>query len=135
MIRQQERTGDESQQELVLNISTFYLTDNQKMLLSKGLSFFPTYDTDWFKVEINLYSFFCKLRLKAFFSTHPSSDINAGTTENTGFNSKMLGLCPKSRFFPPQDNHIVDSYIKLVHAEIAELRRLEQRGRFSKYFV
>lgn len=115
----------------MVNISAVQLTDIlQNKLLSKGLSFCPVYDTNWFKLVIDLYNFFRQLRLKSFFPLHP--DLSATTNvDGTVLTGRTLGLCGKSTFSPPQDNSVIEAYIQLVHMEITDLRRSEYQGHIS----
>lgn len=134
----EQEESDSTCVELVVNISSFPLTVVQRTLLSRGLSFCPVANTDWFKLEVDVQRFFRSLRLKSFFSSDRTvfssgNDLTATDNENKGsvYEGKSLGLCVKSRFSPPHDNPIVETYVQLVQKELSELRRSEFRGRIS----
>lgn len=82
----------------VINLSPIDLTPAQTQVLSKGLSFAPTYRTNHFQTKIELFRFYRNLHLKAWYAQQPQI---AQTTQTL-----QSGFKPKSTFCPLSNNSL-----------------------------
>ncbi|CAJ0948237.1 unnamed protein product [Ranitomeya imitator] len=110
--------------ELVVNISSVVLSDVEVKVLSKGLSFCPSNNPDWFGMEGDLQGYFWRLRLSSYFSDKADSLNADGGNVTKGFTLREVGLYNKSNFQPPNRNHFVESYIELVQRDIEKMKNI-----------
>lgn len=113
----------------MLNISSQPLTCTQTQVLSKGLTFCPTVKTDWFQLELDLYEFLRKLKLKICFSGKDIDNVTSDTVTPV-FCLKNLHLKTKSEFSPTVNSAALDMFHKVVKNYIESLRRVRKDSLF-----
>lgn len=101
----------------MINLSTLELTSNQIQVLSKGLSFAPTYHPSHFDTKIDLFKFYRNLHLKVWYSQRPSNTQDQ-SLEPQPSTSKFK---PKSNFFPLSTNPSLLAFTKKVDYDIQRL--------------
>lgn len=92
----------------MINLSDKVLTTQQLSVLSKGLSFVPTYEADTFEVKTELYRFFRKIKLRYMFRDSTTQESSAPVFKNK---SKFNPLCP---------NPSIQTFCRMVEGEILE---------------
>lgn len=101
----------------VVNLSQVELTPAQVQVLSKGLSFSPTYKSDLFETKIDLFRFYRSLHLKTWYSLGQKHNV----TSTQATNGSTPAFKPESTFTPLSTNPTLLTYIKKVAYEIQEL--------------
>lgn len=100
------------QEQTVINLSKTSLTPDNVSVLSKGLSFSPTYHTNVFNTKVDLFRFYRSLHLKVWY--HQYNQRNDCTVQRSSFR-------PKSYFMPPVSNVTLTAFIKKVDYDIERL--------------
>lgn len=106
------------------------LTDKQISVLQRGLSFSPTNTCDTFNLDIDLQRFFRNLRLKRHFAKLPNLQDQTLCNQGLGHSQlslKQTGLRKKSTFVPPNNDNVIEAYIKLVNNDIEVLKNKIKR--------
>lgn len=112
----------------VVNISSFELSSAHLHLLSKGLTFCPNIKPDWFQLELDLFQFFRKIKLRVWFDTkEPATNPNQETNivKNPMLCLKDFDLNIPSNFVPNLNVHPVETFIGLVRNDISMLQTHE----------
>lgn len=87
-------------------------------ILEKGLSFVPTYKGNRFETTVECFRFFRSLRLKQFFN---SNEGEREVIENTDTMTVPKTLKLRSTFSPQITHSTLETYIRLVQADIKKL--------------
>lgn len=99
--------------ETVINISSKELSDNQKSLLKKGLSFIPQSNLNVFGLKVDLFKCFRQIKLRHFFS-------KVETRPN------LAPFRPKSTFCPTSLNASINTFCRIVENDIMQLTEKRQ---------
>lgn len=95
-------------QETVINISSKELTNDQKSLLQKGLSFVPKSNLNVFGLKVDLFKCFRQIKLRHFFS---KMDTRPNITP----------FRPKSSFCPMSLNPSINTFCRIVENDIMQI--------------
>lgn len=103
----------------VINLSPIELTPCQIQVLSRGLSFAPTYHANHFDTKIDLFRFYRNLHLKAWYAQRPNiQDTQDHSVETLSSTTKFK---PKSTFFPLSTNPSLLAFTKKVDYDVQRL--------------
>lgn len=124
----------------VINLSEVPLSKDQLTVLSKGLSFAPTHNSNLFHTRVDLFRFYRNLHLKAFYykaghtrlPTTMNGDIahditHDNTPDNPGTSSTDILFKPKSYFTPVVSNPSLIAFCKKVDYEVQDLFETQSR--------
>lgn len=116
----QPEESDNEHEELVANISTVDLTedltDSQKMLLSKGLSFCPIYNMDWFKLEMkNEITKLCRTETRGRIHDNLSKQERATLSELVGNGSITIKPANKGKALVVMNTK---QYVQEIHNQL-----------------
>ena len=100
----------------VINISDLPLSDDCISVLSRGLSFSPTYSGKDFDTKVDLFRFYRSLHLKVWY--HQNTYNTVARSASTNYNSPFR---PKSTFLPPNTNSTLTTFTKKVSYEVEKL--------------
>lgn len=103
----------------IVNLSNKELNKEEESVLELGLKFVPSKRTDFTRLKIEAIEFFCKIRLKAFFSTKESKN-----------SSEPSGLANKSKFKPPTHT-IQKEIIAFEQVVLSSIQQLDRKKIFS----
>lgn len=104
----------------VINISGTPLSESCTSLLSKGLSFAPTYSANHFHTQVDLFKFYRNLHLKAWYNNRNitrTAEPSSSTTEENSYSQ----FRPKSTFYPVSNNPCLIAFTKKVSSEVDSL--------------
>jgi hypothetical protein len=88
------------------------------MVLTKGLSFAPTYSTNEFNTKINLFSFYRNLHLKVWYKQNISPTTDASVSGQAVSVPSKTPFKPKSTFCPIIQNAILNTLAKKVNFDV-----------------
>ncbi len=97
------------QEDTVINLSNKQQTDAHISVLSKGFSFVPATVDRQFDARVDLFKFFCRIKLKQIYT-------NKSTVQDTPFveGESKTPFKPKSTFCPVANNSSINTYCRLV---------------------
>ncbi|XP_069464765.1 uncharacterized protein [Ambystoma mexicanum] len=99
----------------IFNLANAQLTATQISVLTKGLSFVPSDNTDWYNTEMEIRRFLRTVRLRTFFKEHVTNEDPNDT-----------GLHPKSSF-SPSENQVPSDLLTFERCVLRDLRSLSKR--------
>ena len=117
---------------IVVNLSTMSLSEIEKDVLSKGLTFCPTEgEPNFGQLWSDLKLFFRRLRIKQFFSLEnsqhdpmsPMNDTFIATQDNRSELEKHIDMKfkNKSNWEPPQGDHALETFIQSVTNDFGKM--------------
>lgn len=111
----------------VINISSKKLSQDQLLVLSKGLSFVPVKKNDPFVTKVEMFKFFRSIRLRAFYVKGTAMQYNqqmpVTSDQHTAVIEKTI-FKPKSTFLPPINNSSVETFCRLVEQDVFSCLRI-----------
>ena len=107
----------------VINLSNVQMTDDEILLLSRGLTFCPTPRyIDWAQVKADITDFSRRLRLKEYFYN-----------EDRTFNLKPNPFHLKSTWCPPSDREpLLNIYIDSIESDIMNAKPTRIRDNLTR---
>ncbi|CAJ0967303.1 unnamed protein product [Ranitomeya imitator] len=119
-VTRRETDGNKEQRtDLIVNISSKILTENQVSVLNKGLSFGLSTHVDWFQPNMDLQQFFRSIKLKEWFWNKP----NIEKPLSCSLSLQQLNLKKTSHFIPPDNSPVIEAFILAVNHDIEKLKK------------
>lgn len=126
----------ESEEECtVINISKCALTKDSVSVLSKGLTFAPTCDSDVFKTKVDLFRFYRNLHLKVWYHQNNVHLNRTSTPISDSIQDAKRLFKPKSNFMPMCSNPTLIAFTKKVSHDMDKMlenRQNKRRDNLSK---